>query len=79
MKIYISDHDVPHAVPEDGSESDIDGFTRFVKLDDARAALVEITDVVAQRNKRIAELEAELADLVHPFDLAAYREKNLHK
>ena len=34
---------------------------------------------IALRDRRIAELEAELAALVHPFDLAAYREKNLHK
>lgn len=35
---------------------------------------------IAQRDARIAELEAELAALVHPFDLAAYRaKKSLHK
>lgn len=35
----------------------------------------EIANIVAERDRRIAELEAEVAALVHPFDLAAYRAK----
>lgn len=35
---------------------------------------------IARRDARIAELEAEIADLIHPHDLAAYRaKKSLHK
>lgn len=80
MKIYILDHDYPNAVPEDGSEGDIDGATRFVKLEDAHAALADVLHTVRQRDARIAELEDEVAMLIHPHDLAAFRaKKSLHK
>lgn len=60
MKIYILDHDYPNAVPEDGSAGDIDGATRFVKLEDAHAALADVLATAQQRDTRIAELESQL-------------------
>jgi hypothetical protein len=52
-----------------------------------QSALVKLAGVVdkydsaiAQRDVRITELEAEIADLIHPHDMAAYRtKKSLHK
>lgn len=41
---------------------------------------VAILKAIDQRDARIAQLEAEIADLIHPHDLAAYRaKKSLHK
>lgn len=84
MKIYILNHNYPNAVPEDGSQGDINGETRFVRLQDHLAQVAgrdaAAMALIDEAYARIAELEAEIADLIHPYDLAAYRaKKSLHK